>query len=222
MAPARPLPLTRLMLHVQPAHPHIQYMSSAVADVVADARVLIVSNRLPVTVQEAGGSVEVVPSAGGLASGLRGYYQSTSAMWIGWPGPLSPSASRIGRRSLEAQLTANNLKLVDLDQCDVEGYYDGFSNAIIWPLFHYLLDRIPLRSQNWDAYRRVNQRFADAVVDEMQPDDLVWVHDYHLMLVPRLLRERSPDALVGYFLHTPFPDLESLQRLPPGTRRPVG
>src|SRR5690349_12613530 len=160
------------MLQVQPAHPHVQYMNRAVAEEVADGRVLIVSNRLPVTVQESGGGVEVVPSAGGLASGLRGYYQSASAMWIGWPGPLS-STSRGGRRSLEAQLTAHNLKLVDLDQRDVEGYYDGFSNAVIWPLFHYLLDRIPLRSQNWDAYRRVNQRFADAIVEELRPGDLV-------------------------------------------------
>ena len=104
----------------------------------------------------------MVPSGGGLASGLRGYYQSASATWIGWPGPLSPAASRAGRRSLEAQSRAQP-RLVELEPRDVEGYYDGFSNAVIWPLFHYLLDRIPLRSQNWDAYRRVNQRFADAV-----------------------------------------------------------
>src|ERR1044071_5327275 len=111
------------MLQVQPAQPHVQYTNSAVADEAADGRVLIVSNRLPVTVQESRGTVEVVPSAGGLASGLRGYYQSASAMWIGWPGPLS---SRAGHRSLEAQLTAHNLKLVELDQRDVEDYYDGF------------------------------------------------------------------------------------------------
>ena len=87
------------MLHVQPAHPQVQFTNTAVADEVAEGRVLIVSNRLPVTVQESGGSVEVVPSAGGLASGLRGYYQSASAKWIGWPGPLSPGTSRAGRRS---------------------------------------------------------------------------------------------------------------------------
>ena len=144
-------------------------MPSAVVDPPADGRVLIVSNRLPVTVRDSAAGVEVVPSAGGLASGLRGFYQSASATWIGWPGPLSPAAARPGRGSLAAQLAAHNLRLVELAPSDVEGYYDGFSNAVLWPLFHYLLDRIPLRSQNWDAYRRVNQRFADAVVDEMQP-----------------------------------------------------
>jgi trehalose 6-phosphate synthase/phosphatase len=202
------------MLTVQPAHPDVQFMTSAVADVAVAGRVLIVSNRLPVTVQESGGSVEVVPSAGGLASGLRGYYQSASAMWIGWPGPLSPVAARTGRRSLEHTLSSHNLRLVDLDQRDVEGYYDGFSNAVIWPLFHYLLDRIPLRSQNWDAYRRVNQRFADAVVDEMQPGDVVWVHDYHLMLVPGWCASGGPDARIGFFLHIPFPAPEVFRILP--------
>ncbi|HZI79132.1 MAG TPA: bifunctional alpha,alpha-trehalose-phosphate synthase (UDP-forming)/trehalose-phosphatase [Vicinamibacterales bacterium] len=202
------------MLHVQPPHPISGLATSAVAELPTTGRVLIVSNRLPVTVQESAGGVEVVPSAGGLASGLRGYYQSAAATWIGWPGPMSPAASRGGRRSLEAQLSAHNLKLVDLDQRDVEEYYDGFSNGVIWPLFHYLLDRLPLRTQNWDAYRRVNQRFADAIVDELRPGELVWVHDYHLMLVPGLVRERRPDARIGFFLHIPFPSAEVFRILP--------
>jgi trehalose 6-phosphate synthase/phosphatase len=202
------------MLQVQPAQPHSNYMTSAVADEPADGRVLIVSNRLPVTLHESPGGIEVIPSAGGLASGLRGYYQSASATWIGWPGPMSSATSPAGRRRLEEQLTSHNLRLVDLAPDDVEGYYDGFSNAVIWPLFHYLLDRIPLRSQNWDAYRRVNQRFADAVIDELRPGDLVWVHDYHLMLVPRMIRERRPDARIGFFLHIPFPAPEVFRILP--------
>jgi len=199
------------MLDLQPAQPQNQFASTAVADAPAEGRVLIVSNRLPLTVRESPDGVEVVPSDGGLASGLRGYYQSASATWIGWPGPLSAAASRATRRSLETQ---HNLRLVELEPDDVEAYYDGFSNAVIWPLFHYLLDRIPLRSQNWDAYRRVNQRFADAVLDELQPGDAVWVHDYHLMLVPGLVRERRPDARIGFFLHIPFPAPEVFRILP--------
>jgi trehalose 6-phosphate synthase/phosphatase len=202
------------MLHVQPTQPQADFQATAVADAPADGRVLIVSNRLPVTVRDGAEGVEVVPSAGGLASGLRGYYQSASAMWIGWPGPLSPDASAASRRSLEAKLSSHNLRVVDLEPTDVEGYYDGFSNAVIWPLFHYLLDRIPLESQNWDAYRRVNQRFANAVVDELEPGDLVWVHDYHLMLVPGMVRERRPDARIGFFLHIPFPAPEVFRILP--------
>jgi len=202
------------MLDVQPARPQVHFIPSAVADAADDGRVLIVSNRLPVTLRESPGGVEVVPSAGGLASGLRGYYESASTTWIGWPGPLSAAASRAGRRCLDAQLASHKLRLVELAPIDVEEYYDGFSNAVIWPLFHYLLDRIPLRSQNWDAYRRVNQRFADAIVEELQPGDLVWVHDYHLMLVPGLVRERRPDARIGFFLHIPFPAPEVFRILP--------
>jgi trehalose 6-phosphate synthase/phosphatase len=196
------------MLHMQPTQPDAFFSSTAVADVPADGRVLIVSNRLPMTVRESPEGTEVVPSDGGLASGLRGYFQSASATWIGWPGSLSPS--RTGRARLDAQ----NLRLVELTPCEVEGYYDGFSNAVLWPLFHYLLDRIPLQSQSWDVYRRVNQHFADAVIEEWQPGDLVWVHDYHLMLVPGLVRERCPEARIGFFLHIPFPAPEIFRILP--------
>jgi trehalose 6-phosphate synthase/phosphatase len=204
------------MLQLQPTQPLTHVLTSDVGELPHTGRVVIVSNRLPVTVQECeNGGVEVVPSAGGLASGLRGYYQSAMATWIGWPGPISADVtSRPGCRSLTAQLSAHNLRLVELEQSDVEGYYDGFSNAVIWPLFHYLIDRLPLRSQNWDAYRRVNQRFADAVVDELRPGDIVWVHDYHLMLVPGMVRERRPDARIGFFLHIPFPAPEVFRILP--------
>src|SRR5262245_10332032 len=113
------------MLQLHPSHPDSGASSSAVVeeDLAAAGRVVIVSNRLPVTVQECEHGVEIVPSAGGLASGLRGYYQSASAMWIGWPGPIS---SRPCPRSLEARLDAHNLRRVELDQDDIEGYYDGF------------------------------------------------------------------------------------------------
>src|ERR1041384_7272608 len=201
------------MLQVLPTHPMPEVSTNDVDELADTGRVLIVSNRLPVTVQSGPGGAQVVPSAGGLASGLRGFYQSASATWIGWPGPLSPT-SRANRRSVEAQMRAHNLRLVELEQRDIEGYYDGFSNAVIWPLFHYLLDRIPLRTQNWEAYRRVNERFADAVVEALQPDDVVWVHDYHLMLVPGMVRERRPEARVGFFLHIPFPAPEVFRILP--------
>jgi trehalose-6-phosphate synthase len=190
----------------------IAMTGGSVAELPSTGRVLIVSNRLPVTVRESARGMDVVPSSGGLASGLRAYYESSAATWIGWPGPASTSLA--SRRVLEEQLTARHLRAVPLDQRDIDGYYDGFSNGVVWPLFHYLLDRIPLRSQNWDAYRRVNERFAAAVADEYQPGDVVWVHDYHLMLVPGLVREQCPDAKIGFFLHIPFPAPEVFRILP--------
>jgi trehalose 6-phosphate synthase/phosphatase len=97
----------------------------------------------------------------------------------------------------------------------VSQYYDGFSNAVLWPLFHYLLDRIPPTSQEWEAYRSVNERFADAAAAVWRdPSDLVWVHDYQLALVPQMLRTRVPRARIGFFLHIPFPASEVLRILP--------
>ena len=111
------------MAYVQPAQPRVDFMPTAVVDPPMDGRVLLVSNRLPVTVRDSAGGVEVVPSDGGLASGLRGYYQSASATWIGWPGPLSPAAARPGRGSLAAQLEAHNLRVVELAPSDVEDFF---------------------------------------------------------------------------------------------------
>ncbi len=206
------------MLNAQPAQPVHHAMTTATAQATlalsSESRVLIVSNRLPVTVRESKRGIVVEPSAGGLASGLRPYFQSASATWIGWPGPLSASLSDAARRSLDEQMSLHHLQLVELGKRDVEDYYDGFSNAVVWPLFHYLLDRIPLRSQNWEAYQRVNRRFADAVVAQYQPGDVVWVHDYHLMLVPGMVRERCPEAQIGFFLHIPFPAPEVFRILP--------
>ena len=97
---------------------------------------------------------------------------------------------------------------------EIRNYYETFSNGVIWPLFHYLLDRVPLEAQGWDTYVAVNQRFASAVVDVLQPGDRVWIHDYQLMLVPAMIRERVPDARIGFFLHIPFPAPEVFRTLP--------
>ncbi len=104
---------------------------------------------------------------------------------------------------------------VFLSADEVSQYYDGFSNAVLWPLFHYLLDRIPPTSQEWDAYRSVNERFADAAAAAWRdPSDVVWVHDYQLVLVPQMLRARIPSARIGFFLHIPFPASEVVRILP--------
>jgi trehalose 6-phosphate synthase/phosphatase len=103
---------------------------------------------------------------------------------------------------------------VELTGAEVSRYYDGFSNAVLWPLFHYLLDRIPPHSHDWGVYRAVNEKFADAVARVWRPGDLIWVHDYQLTLVPRMLRARLPGAAIGFFLHIPFPASEVLRILP--------
>jgi trehalose 6-phosphate synthase/phosphatase len=172
-----------------------------------------VSNRLPVTVKVERGEVSVAQSAGGLATGLRGPHEQSSGPWIGWPGDVS-RMTPAQRDRLDADLAGLHCVPVHLTTAEVTKYYDGFSNSVLWPLFHYLLDRIPPTSQEWDVYRTVNERFADAVARTYEPGDMIWVHDYQLTLLPAMLRARLPAATIGYFLHIPFPASEVLRILP--------
>ena len=177
------------------------------------SRVLIVSNRLPVTVNIEDGEPLLEQSMGGLATGLASLMESSNARWIGWPGDLS-SLSELQRARVNAQLEARHLAPIELTPAQVEGYYEGYSNAVIWPLFHHLPERIPSEIEGWDAYEEVNALFADAVARVYRAGDQVWVHDYQLMRLPALLRERIPDASIGFFLHIPFPSSEVFRTLP--------
>jgi trehalose 6-phosphate synthase/phosphatase len=177
------------------------------------ARLILVSNRLPVTVQLEHGELSVVRSTGGLATGLRVPHERSAGTWIGWPGDVS-RLSEPQRAALDEKLAELRCVPLHLTTHEVSRYYDGFSNAVLWPLFHYLLDRIPPTSQEWDVYRAVNERFADTIANEWRQGDVVWVHDYQLTLVPAMLRQRLPGARIGFFLHIPFPASEVMRILP--------
>ncbi len=177
------------------------------------ARLIVVSNRLPVTVAVSQGTATVKPSMGGLATGLRGPFERSQGLWIGWPGDLS----RLGAQAREAalaELSQLHTMPVELTAEEVRSYYEDFANGVLWPLFHYLLDRVPLHSKGWESYRRVNAKFADVVVANYRPGDVIWVQDYQLLLLPELLRQRLPDARIGFFLHIPFPASEVFRMLP--------
>jgi trehalose 6-phosphate synthase/phosphatase len=176
-------------------------------------RLLIVSNRLPVTTQVEAGAVHLADASGGLATGLRSWHERSDGVWIGWPGDVE-NYTEAERRELERQLVARRIEPVYLSADDARRYYDGFSNRVLWPLFHYLVDRVPVDATGWDAYRHANQKFAETVLSVYRPGDAIWVHDYQLMLVPALLRERLPHARIGFFLHIPFPSSEVFRILP--------
>ncbi|HYO53780.1 bifunctional alpha,alpha-trehalose-phosphate synthase (UDP-forming)/trehalose-phosphatase [Archangium sp.] len=177
------------------------------------SRLLLVSNRLPVTVKADKEGVSVVRSAGGLATGLRGPHERSGGLWIGWPGDVS-RLTEAQRASVEAQLAGLRCVPLHLSASEVSRYYEGYSNQVLWPLCHYLIDRIPRQDRDWDVYRKVNERFADLVARHYQPGDTIWVHDYQLMLVPAFLRARLPQARIGYFHHIPFPSSEIFRSLP--------
>ncbi|HXE81371.1 MAG TPA: bifunctional alpha,alpha-trehalose-phosphate synthase (UDP-forming)/trehalose-phosphatase [Vicinamibacterales bacterium] len=176
-------------------------------------RLLIVANRLPITVTMQDGNMELVDSPGGVATGLRQAYLASGGLWIGWPGEIA-RLSAADRQRLEAELSRRSIVPVFLTAQEVRQYYETFANGVIWPLFHYLLERMPLDQRGWEVYRRVNEKFADVVAGIHQPGDVVWVHDYQLMLVPAMLRQRIPDARIGFFLHIPFPAPEVFRILP--------
>jgi trehalose 6-phosphate synthase/phosphatase len=174
---------------------------------------IIVSNRLPITVSAQDGRLRIIPSPGGLATGLRGAHDRAQGLWVGWPGDLT-KLTPTQRAALDDECERARLVCVELTTEEVEQYYEGFSNGVIWPLFHYLLDRVPLDANQWGAYELVNRKFANAVAPLVKPGSIVWVQDYQLMLVPAMLRERVPDVRIGFFLHIPFPSFEVFRILP--------
>jgi trehalose 6-phosphate synthase/phosphatase len=164
------------------------------------AKVINVSNRLPVTVGE-----RVEKSSGGLVTALE--QMGNSLTWIGWPGTAVDDPAR--REQVEQTLgTQFGFVPVFLDAAEVEAFYEGFANASLWPLLHYMPTRFRYEPGWWEQYRRVNEKFAASVLETAAEDDLVWVHDYQLMLLPGMLKKARPSLRVAFFLHTPFPSYE--------------
>ncbi len=168
-------------------------------------RLILVSNRLPFTWQRTESGPTLVPSAGGLVTALRPLHAEGNSLWVGTIG-----SGRGGADVLEKQRMIN----VRLAAAEARSYYEGFANGTVWPLFHYLPGTSAFSRSEFTAYRDVNQHFADAVAEHWEPGDRIWVHDYHLMLLPAMLRERLPQASIGFFLHIPFPSSDVFRILP--------
>ena len=163
---------------------------------------IIVSNRLPVTI---GKTIE--KSSGGLVYAMEGLGDDYDLKWLGWAGGVVDDPAE--RRKIADELAQRfNYIPIFLSKQDAQDYYTGFSNSSLWPLLHYISTYARYEERWWQSYQKVNRIIADAVLDLVQEDDTVWVHDYHLMLLPSYLRQRRPDLKIGFFLHTPFPSYE--------------
>jgi trehalose 6-phosphate synthase/phosphatase len=186
-------------------------------------KLVIVSNRLPVSLAEKEGRLEFAQSPGGLASGLRTYLDSPRSAvgagysWVGWPGrAVAPDRqAEVTRRCREGF----SARPVFLTAEDTEGFYEGYCNQTLWPLFHYFPALVSFDEGPWATYELINEVFCDAVLEEAGADDTVWVHDYHLLLLPAMIRRRRPGLKVGFFLHIPFPSYELFRLLPDRWRR---
>lgn len=185
-------------------------------------RLIVVSNRLPVTISPSG---EIRESVGGLATAMKSFLGAVNGgrelgleevVWVGWSGVPSERESN----DLRERLRGMGLEPVPLSSEEVEGFYEGFSNSTLWPLFHGFSEYATYEEKHWRAYRGVNEKYARAVVALARPGDLVWIHDYHLMLAPAIVREAA-EVGVGFFLHIPFPPAELLQLLPSEWRREI-
>jgi trehalose 6-phosphate synthase/phosphatase len=191
-------------------------------------RLLIVSNRLPVTVVE-GSGLRFQESVGGLATGLKSYLASLKNspsnnpickyVWIGWPG--ITIKDQIKEMVKSKFLSEFNSYPIFLSDSTTDRFYNGFCNKTIWPLFHYFTSNVAYDENNWIYYKKVNRTICDAVMQILRPDDILWIHDYHLMLLPKLIKDRVPSVPIGFFLHIPFPSFEVFRLLPSNWRKEI-
>lgn len=178
------------------------------------SKLVIISNRLPVTVKRNNGSLEYEYSIGGLATGLKSFHQSSDSIWVGWPGLADEEIDINEKHTIENELRKNHQCIpVFLSGQEIEQYYNGFCNETIWPLFHYFSSKAVYDAEYWEAYRLVNKKFLQALPSGIGENDIIWVHDYQLMLLPQMIKQKYPDAPVGFFLHIPFPSFEIFRLL---------
>ncbi|MBR9998153.1 MAG: bifunctional alpha,alpha-trehalose-phosphate synthase (UDP-forming)/trehalose-phosphatase [Cyclobacteriaceae bacterium] len=176
------------------------------------SKVIIVSNRLPVKIVKEKNKLSYQPSEGGLATGLGSIYKEGNNLWIGWPGVELKKESE--QHEVREEIRKENMAPVFLTRQEVEVFYEGFSNATLWPLFHYFHQFAIYDQKLFDGYKAVNDKYCEIVVEKAQPGDIIWVHDYQLLLLPQMIRARLPGISIGFFLHIPFPSFEAFRLLP--------
>ncbi len=179
-------------------------------------RLIIISNRLPITAEKNGNDITINKSVGGLATGMSSLSKEYNCIWIGFSGIPSEQFSNTEEEDKFNNNVINNFDAypVSLTKNDVENYYEGFSNKTIWPLFHYFPMFTEYVQKNWNSYKKVNLKFFEVLVKIIKQDDTIWIHDYQLMLLPNIIREKFPDTKIGFFLHIPFPVYEIFRLLP--------
>jgi trehalose 6-phosphate synthase/phosphatase len=177
-------------------------------------KLIVVSNRLPLSLRHSVEGWVAEPSSGGLASAVNPLLKSRGGLWIGWPGHAPRSADEGREDLLRHWAQTEGYAAVDLPSDLARKFYEGYANQTLWPLFHNFATNFTCDPEGWAAYVAANRRFRDAVLEHLAPGDTVWVHDYHLMLLPRLIRDVAPETRVGFFLHVPFPASETFRIVP--------
>jgi trehalose 6-phosphate synthase len=180
---------------------------------------VVVANRLPVDAVDTESGRTWRRSPGGLVTALHPVLIEQNGTWVGWAGgpskiDMAPASSEGAGGPGIFEVDGIDLVPIELSELDVEQYYEGFSNGSLWPLYHDAVETPIYKRKWWDAYLRVNRRFADATAKVAAEGATVWIQDYQLQLVPQMLREQRPDLRIGFFLHIPFPPVELFMQLP--------
>ena len=191
-----------------------EWPSHAVAEPTGKNRLIVVSNRLPVTLARDGKNWSAKPSSGGLATAMLPILKQMGGLWIGWPGDDGTIDASEREQLLENASDGYRFKAAELEPGTAQAFYKGYPNQTVWPLFHYFPTRMNFSAEGWTTYQKGNRAFCRAVSGVLEKDDLVWVHDYHLMLLPECIREQSRQTKIGFFLHIPFPSSEVFAMLP--------
>jgi len=177
-------------------------------------RLYLASNNIPVHIEKQGSKFEITAADELTTSGLGEFYNQYQTRWIGLTGLEENDLKRKEMHSLESKLTEHRCIPVFPEQEDYKNYLHGFSKSTIWPLFHYFTQNTEYDDYTWEAYRRINQLFAEKILQFIDEGDILWIHDYHLMLLPRMIKEKVPGVSIGLFLHVPFPSFEIFRLLP--------
>jgi len=176
-------------------------------------KIIVVSNRLPVTINKKKDGLKIQQSPGGLSTCLHSIQEEGKAIFVGWPGywPANDEEKRYIEKSL---INHYHSYPVFISPAEISKYYYGFTNRTLWPLFHYFSTYCAYEESEWEAYKKVNQKFFQKVSELSSSQDIFWIHDYHLMLLPALIRKSFPQSAIGFFLHIPFPSSEVFRVLP--------
>lgn len=178
------------------------------------SKTIIISNRLPLKIKIENDELQAEPSVGGLATGLKSFHNEGNSLWIGWSGLTEEELNDEQSKEVHRLVKDAKCDSVSLTTHDLDNFYYGFSNRTLWPLFHYFMEFTEFEKNFWDSYKEVNRKFADKVLEHVEDGDTIWVHDYQLLLLPKLIKDKKPNTTIGFFLHIPFPSYEIFRTFP--------
>lgn len=191
-------------------------MSEQIENPISSQRLVVISNRLPIVIEKEKEQLKISQGMGGLVTALAPVLRNRAGLWIGWTGNSETIAPEVLTSLLQQakELSGFTCCPVPLTQEDIDLYYHGFSNEIIWPLFHDLQSLCNFVPSYWNGYQKATEKFAEVTIKNIKTSDFIWVQDYQLMLLGQELRKRQPHLSIAFFLHIPFPSLDMFLKLP--------